>query len=228
MPNNKKSPRAKGFSQEEAIKILSATLSPVPDRFTETRAASRRWVPWLCAYTGARVGEIAKMHSSSIKALKVPNGQTYWCMEITPREGDVKDPEARVIPLHSHLIDQGFLDYVKRRQEADKPLFYDPERARGGSAQSQVDKVGDRLREWIRGDLKIEGVQPNHGWRHRFETISRQLQIREDVVDYITGHQGAEISSTFGDQVIEALYESIEKMPRYEVDTNSTGSFVGP
>ena len=31
----------------------------------------------------------------------------------------------RVIPVHSHLIEQGFLDYVEKRRKSNLPLFYD-------------------------------------------------------------------------------------------------------
>lgn len=210
--------RGKSFSHQEAVKILKATLVPMEGRFSEARMGARRWVPWLCAYSGARIGEIAQMHSSRIHEHVLPNGKKYWCMEITPLDGDVKDNEARTIPLHSHLIDQGFIAYAKRRQKQKKPLFFDPERARGGANHAQAAKVGDRLREWIRGDLKIEGVQPNHAWRHRFETMSRVLDLREDLTDHITGHAGADVSAKYGDYLIEALSNFIEKMARYEVE----------
>jgi len=220
VPKTKVKLRSKSFTFMEAKKILSATLLPVSGRYTQARAGAQRWVPWLCAYSGARVGEIAQMHSCRIAEHELPDGKKYWCMEITPLDGDVKDSEARTIPLHSHVIEQGFLDYAKRRQKVGKPLFYEPELGRGAETHRQANKVGDRLGQWVREDLKIVGVQPNHGWRHRFETISRNKDIREDVIDHITGHEGADVSAKYGDFLIEALSKAIEKMPRYEVTTS--------
>jgi hypothetical protein len=40
--------------------------------------------------------------------------------------------------------------------------------------------VGERLAEWVRS-LKIEGVAPNHGWRHRFSSLARHVDVHIDV-----------------------------------------------
>ncbi|HEX3441674.1 MAG TPA: DUF6538 domain-containing protein, partial [Pseudolabrys sp.] len=50
--------REKGFDHEEARTILAATLRAASERTSVEMAAARRWVPWLCAYSGARVNEI--------------------------------------------------------------------------------------------------------------------------------------------------------------------------
>ena len=46
----------KAFALGEMKIILSASLAVTGT--TKPSEATRRWVPWLCAYTGARVGEI--------------------------------------------------------------------------------------------------------------------------------------------------------------------------
>jgi hypothetical protein len=46
--------RDKRFDGKEAETILSATLRKPSDRISVEMAAARRWVPWTCAYTGAR------------------------------------------------------------------------------------------------------------------------------------------------------------------------------
>lgn len=207
--------REKGFTHAEAMKILEGALVPLSDDFTEAGRGARRWVPWLCCYSGARIGEIAQMHSSRIFKEQLPNGRWYWCMRITPEDGTVKDHEARTLPLHSHIVEQGFIEYAQRRQKARKPLFFEPELGKGGSRQAE--RVGQRIANWVRDDLKITGVMPNHGWRHRFETLARNLDLRMDVANYITGHAGADVAAEYGDYLIEALANAIEKLPRYEI-----------
>lgn len=71
------------------------------------------------------------MHSRRIAEHFLPDGRRIRCMEITPADGSVEDGEARTLPLHSHLIEQGFLDYAARRRKAGKPLFYEPELGKG-------------------------------------------------------------------------------------------------
>ena len=53
--------RDKGFDGKEAETILSATLRKPSDKISVEMAAARRWVPWICAYTGARVNEITPL-----------------------------------------------------------------------------------------------------------------------------------------------------------------------
>ena len=67
----------------------------------------------------------------------------------------------RVIPVHSRLIAQGFLDFVERRRKSRLPLFYDPARNRGGTnANPQWQKVAERLADWVRDSLHVRGVKP--------------------------------------------------------------------
>lgn len=72
----------------------------------------------------------------------------------------------------------------------------------------------------MRVDLNISGVQPNHAWCHRFETLGRSADIRKDVVAHITGHAGADIAAEYGDYLIDALATAIEKIPRCQIPAN--------
>jgi hypothetical protein len=45
--------RIRGYTDEEALLVLSAAL--------REKDALRRWVPWLCAYSGARISEICQL-----------------------------------------------------------------------------------------------------------------------------------------------------------------------
>ncbi|WP_334408033.1 hypothetical protein [Bradyrhizobium sp. AZCC 2289] len=100
-----------------AIWVLEATLA-TPSHLTtpETRGA-RRWVPWVCAYTGARVNEITWLLPSDVRK----DAETgIWCIYL--RSEMTKGDYERVIPVHSHLIEQGFLDYVEKRRKSRLPL----------------------------------------------------------------------------------------------------------
>jgi hypothetical protein len=205
--------REKGFKLKEAELILRASLVPA-EGFTQAGAGARRWVPWLCAFNGARVGEVGQAHSRNVFEEESPSGLKIWCLRLTPEDGSIKDDEARVIPIHPQIIEQGFLDYVALRE--GKPLFYEPGLVRKERTHHrQSDKVGERLAAWVR-DLGIPPpVQPNHAWRHRFETIGRNLALRKDLIDYIMGHGAADVAGTYGDYLYEALYKAICHFPRY-------------
>ena len=161
--SDKSNKKMRGFRLGEAQKILSATLAPFSDLMTPENRAARRWVPWLCAYSGARVNEMTQL-----RAKDVQNRNGIWCVEITPEAGDVKTSEKRLVPLHPHLVEEGFPEFAKRKKGA-QPLFYSRERQRGEARKNPMYvSVGNKLAEWVRGlGIKDEHVQPNHAWSHR-------------------------------------------------------------
>lgn len=150
---------------------------------TPEHAAARRWVPWLCAYTGARVNEMTQLRGEDIRReIGIP------CLRITPEAGTVKNKTLRFVPLHEHLIEQGFLEFVRSR--GDGPLFFDPGAKRGGKERgSLAARTGRHLGEWVR-ELGIDdpAVAPNHGWRHLVKTRGRNAGIGGDRLDAIQGH----------------------------------------
>lgn len=205
--------RERSFTDSEALAILSAALLPLPARYTPEHARARRWVPWLCAYTGARVGEIAQLRGQDVQDI-----EGVWCLRITPEAGGVKNKEARIVPLHPHLIDQGFLDVVTANGSG--PLFYDPGRQRVDSdGNRHVKKVGERLAKWVREDVGIvdPGLQPNHGWRHLFKARSHTAGVEERMADALQGHAPATVGRTYGAVPIPARSEAIAKFPRFVV-----------
>ena len=208
----KPSVRDRGFTDNEAHLILSATLTPPPDRLTPERKIARRWVPWICAYTGARVNEITQLRAEDVK-----QQQGIWTIHITPEAGGVKDGTARTVALHPHLLDQGFLRVINGKSG---PLFYDPLRHRGGrEGNPQYKKVGEYLGKWVRDNCVADrNVPPNHGWRHRFKTQARLVGIDPETRDAIQGHVPRTEGEGYGNTPIEVIWRAIRKMPRYKIE----------
>jgi integrase len=148
----------RGFDPDQALTILSATVATPSHLISKEMKAARRWVPWICAYSGARVNEITSLLPSDVQPVL-----GHGCLVLRPEM--TKSKRLRRVPIHKHLIEQGFLKYVEERRRMGKPLFYEPARSRGGKAANpQWQKVGERLAEWVTKSLKVTGVQPNHGW----------------------------------------------------------------
>lgn len=204
--------REKGFTHEEAIIILRATQVPPPRALSAEYAAARRWVPWICAYTGARVNEITQLLPSHLLTI---SGVRVLRIEAEAS----KMGEYRHVPIHDDLVDQGLLDYIASR--GNRPLFYDPSRSRGGQdAGRHFRKAGERLAEWIRSDavgVTDEDVAPNHGWRHRFSSMARHVGMHVDVQNIIQGHAGDKVASDYGDAWVETAYQEIMKIPAYVI-----------
>lgn len=205
--------RQRDFRANEALAILTATLVPASPRTSEGHRLARRWIPWMCAYSGARVNEISQLRAGDIREV-----DGIWAMNITPEAGPVKAKEARMVPLHPHLIEQGFLEIVTA--QGSGPLFYDPESVRrAGERNRHIAKVGERLGQWVRKVVGItdKGIKPNHAWRHLFKTISAKVGIEERTADAIQGHAPASVGRNYGSVPLETKAEAISRIPRFEV-----------
>jgi integrase len=210
-------PRQKGFSQSEAIAILTATFLPASHLTSIETKAARRWLPWLCAYSGARVNELTSLHAGDVTRDPVSG---VWVMVVKPSLE--KTAQWRTVPIHSHVIQQGFLDYVESRRKLRLPLFYDPARSRGATAGNPIfKKAAERLAEWLHSlGLVPDGVQPSHAWRHLFKSTARHVGMDREVEGFITGHRPKDsgASAGYGDRWVATMSAEIEKYPRFAVD----------
>ncbi len=82
--------------------------------------AAKRWVPWLMAYTGARVGEIAQLRKCD-----VGDFDGHPAIAISMDAGTVKTKSAWHVPLHPHLIEQGFIEFVNGAETGTSFLHRD-------------------------------------------------------------------------------------------------------
>jgi integrase len=202
------------FTPEEARTILSAATAI--KTFRQRDDAARRWVPWMCAYTGARVGEITQLRKADV----IERGGIH-ALRITPAAGTVKSARARVVPLHEHLIAQGFLTCVRRQGEG--PLFYTPRTTTTAAAEDPLKgkkppaaQVRQRLAEWVRElGLTDPELLPNHAWRHTFKAVGRSVGISDKVLDDICGHAAASIGQDYGRASLEEMAAAIRRFPRY-------------
>ncbi|WP_143559630.1 hypothetical protein [Sphingomonas dokdonensis] len=199
----------RGYSEEEAKLVLRAALAINLEEDASRLAFARRWLPWLCAYTGARITEMAQLRHGDVHRTR--DGIFY--VTVRPDAGSVKSGKARHVVLHAHLVEQGFPEAIRR---LTGPLFYDPSRKREGSTgNSQAQKVGDRVARWVRGlGVTDPELQPNHGWRHAFISNARG-KIDGDVRRAITGHSGKDEHDEYGNVSLQAMHEALKRFPRY-------------
>jgi integrase len=122
----------KAFTLEKTATILRAACAIGAPKTIFQGAI--RWVPWLCAYSGARVGEVTQL-----RGIDIQQRRQVHAMLFTPAAGPMKTRKPRAVPIHEHLIEQGFIEFVKTRGE-------------GRSSMSPQTKMGNRTRS-IRDDL---------------------------------------------------------------------------
>lgn len=192
------------FSGGEVEAILSAASKVQPGKKEPwQRHGMKRWVPWLCAYSGARVGEMVQLRKKDI----CHDGER-WIITITPEAVTVKTKERRDVPLHPHLVDLGFIDFVQSAPEG--PLFM-----WSGTGRPAWRTSKNRLTEFIRTIVDDPNVSPNHGWRHTFKTIGSEVGIQDKVLDAICGHKPRSEGDKYGGVTIVAKAAAIQLIPRF-------------
>ena len=166
------------FTEEEASRILEAARR-------ET-SAMLRWLPWLLAFTGCRIGEACQAVREDVQRV---GGDGPWFLHVHA-EGDGRTLKTthseRMIPLHPALIAEGFLDHIARLPGVS-PLFPDVRPDKFGSRGGTATKAHGR---WVRRTVGIEDISkdPAHAWRHRFEDQARRAGVPQNVTDALLGH----------------------------------------
>lgn len=213
--SKKQHSREQGFTLDEAVAVLKVARDYQPEhsdnpqtREAPQTTAAKRWSPILCAHTGARIAEITQLRKQDFRYVKdVP------VVRIAPDAGSVKAGNYRDVPLHQQLIDLGIMDFVNG--SVDGPLFYPASKKKDGARPART--VGGRVSEWLQATKVIpEGVSPSHGWRHRFKTVGREMEIADRTLDSIQGHAGRTAGDDYGDVTIAAKASAIARLPRYE------------
>ena len=200
--------RMLGFEKDEAATILRAAaraINPI-----------HRWVPLLCAQSGARVSEVCQLRGEDVR-----REDGIWFMHFRPEAGGLKNPSSeRKVPLHPHVIDAGFVVFVER--SGSGPLFYDPKRRRPGAKRPPPKIVAKHVARWVH-TLGIEvgrryRKDPNHAWRHLFRTLARDARIEESVVSAIQGHSAATVGQSYGETLLETAARAIASIPLPGID----------
>jgi integrase len=193
--------RGKGLTEEEAKAILQAALKVTGEGRTD---AARRWVPWLAAYTGARVGELAQIRKQDV----TKDGE-HWTIRLTPEAGTIKTNEARTVALHPHLVELGFPAFVEAASSGH--LFLKPNKS--GDVLGPLQGLKNRLAEFSRAIVKDPNVAPMHGFRHRFKTVGMEAGVSTRVLDAIQGHAARTAGDSYGDVTVKAMAQAMQALP---------------
>lgn len=197
--------RERTFRDHEIAAILSAASAVKPDDQNPTRAAARRWCPWLAAYLGARIAELTNLEKRDIRT---ETGIAVMDLRV------IKTGEPRTVSLHPHLIEQGCLAFV--RASPPDPLFYDPKRHRKDSQTPPGELQGHKVDKWVRETAKLDpGVDPNHGWRHTSKTRALGAGIEERLRDAITGHRVASVGRRYETPTLTMLARGLDSFSMY-------------
>lgn len=189
-----------------------ATILALADKETK---AHLHWIPWLVAFTGARVGEIAQLWGKHVKCI-----DGIHVISITPTDdgGRLKNEGSeRDVPLHPAIIARGFLAFVETRKGG--PLFYggknaSPRPRRPGAVRHAAKGPANRVASWIREKgFTNPRKAPNHAFRHWFKSVCPEFGILDSQANALQGHAGNDgEADRYRHRRLKALYDAMCKL----------------
>ncbi|KQP52492.1 hypothetical protein ASF41_12420 [Methylobacterium sp. Leaf111] len=187
----------RGFKDAEAAQILRAAATE--------RDPVKRWVPLMCAYSGARLSEVCQLRVEDFTEV-----DGIAVMRFDAEAGSLKNVGSeRTVPLHSALVAAGLLEFV--REQKAGPIFPNLLPDKFGKRGGNGTKI---LSRWVRNlGLTDPRLAPNHSWRHRFKTLARNHNLAGDVTDAITGHSHRSVGDRYGEYDVPTMKRELEKMP---------------
>ena len=186
------------------------------DEIPKARGAggqAAKWLPLLAMYTGARLSELAQLTPTDIQ----PDNGGFSLVITDKGSGQkLKTVNAkRRIPIHSKLIDLGFLRHVERCRAGGESSVWP-------SLPVRNDKAGGYFSNWFGRYLKANSFAVGldfHSFRHTVRTKMAINNTPETVMDTLLGHSlGGSTGKSRYSHVTQHVRPFIERL-RYETDS---------
>jgi len=194
---------------------LIVNILPLPESKKNWKP-SWLWVPLITMFTGARKNEVCQLYKSDIKEM---SGILCFHFSVNIYDDDsymnddkrIKTGTSRFVPVHSKLIELGFLKYF---EQVKTPRIF-PE------LSCHRDGYGHAFK-WFDLNFPIKHPQkvPSHSFRH---TVSNKMNDASIILTHradILGHEKGSVTTNriYTDRtLITVLKEAIETV-RYDVD----------
>jgi len=162
---------------------------------------AKYWVPIMLLYTGARLNEVCQLLTDDII-----NVDGISCVRIDEDEATRQrlknQASRRIVPIHSKLMELGFLDYVDaRKKRGEQKLF--------PSLDSGSAKHNKYFGNWINRYFDVVGVVgkglDSHSFRHTAILAFKVAEVPETHAAAICGHdlaeEGPQTYSMYGGQI---------------------------
>jgi integrase len=177
------------------------------------RGATGVWLPLLSLFTGARQSELAGLKASNMTEDEATGTPLMFIVSDRKTRRRLKTkPSERVIPIHSQLIELGFLKFVaeRRSESLDAWLFPLVSPATGRAGIKAWSKWwGNYLRKRV-GVTNTNKVF--HSFRHGVQDALRRTTPDEELRDAIQGRSSQKKSVGRG-------YGAKEMLARWGVET---------
>ncbi len=154
---------------------------------------SRFWVPLLALFSGARLGEICGLRTDEIV-----DRDCIPVIHVRDRpDRHTKGRKSRFIPVHSTLVELGFIAFVEERRKLGSAMLFPEQKS------NSLDHWGDDVSDWFKRLVKRLGLEGRkltmHSFRHSFEDALREADLHDTPLgNALTGRRTGGVSRDYG------------------------------
>jgi integrase len=166
------------------------------ERYASNRSTAHYcWLPLIGLYTGARINEICQLNPLTDIIQDKETGVHYFHFTddgetISGVDKSIKTKSSkRIVPIHSKLLELGFLDYVGKIKQSNQKILFIEWEPRNSKASANASKWFIRYLAKIGLSDETKGGRLSgfHSFRHTFITWGITNKIAD--IFSITGHE---------------------------------------
>jgi integrase len=197
------------FTDTEVARVLQDSRLA---RF-KTREPHKFWLPYIAAYSGLRLEEIAQLDPQT--DIREEEGITVFDVNDLSGKQLKNKTSRRMVPVHPALIKIGLFDYVNELRERRQSRMFPHTKERDGRLGKNAAKTVNRF---IRVKLGIDKTL--HCFRHTVATQLKRMRVDEAIAAAVLGHAHGGITySRYGKQhLVEVLLDEAVKKIGYGLD----------
>lgn len=172
------------------LNVMFQHLTSNPDNLVNKD--DHRWPTLIAMFTGARLNEVAQLHTSDIR-----QHEGIWCIDINDDDGKMLKTSAsrRLVPVHQQLLEVGLVNFVESRSGGLAVRLFP------SLSYSAQNGYGRNVGRWFNEKfLPTLGMKQNtfvfHSLRYSMVTLLTQAEVPDSRVKAIMGHSQVGVTHT--------------------------------
>ncbi|MCX8996259.1 site-specific integrase [Rhizobiaceae bacterium BDR2-2] len=177
-------------------------------------SSALHWLPLISLHSGMRLEEICRLRPG----IDIITKDGIPCFNIAKRDGWDPKTEAgtRLIPVHSWLIQHGFMDFLTQQRARGAEHLFSPELPlHKGKISSGFSREFSKLKI----ELGVGSKTAFHSFRHSFRTVLESTDLKESHINAVMGHEGGggqgqtyakRVTTAKLKEVVEAFHPPLE------------------
>lgn len=211
------------FTTSELETIFSSTFYTVELTKNIQNNIEQVLIPIIALYSGLRLNEISSLY---IEDIKEKNGIYYMDINYNLDKTVKNDDSERLVPIHSMLIQMGFLRFIKTLNNKDNTRIWKKLKKKLLKKDDDSDEAygnyGGAISGWFNKFIRGHNIKDKrvvfHSTRHTAINNLKQKKLQETLVAQLVGHSNDGITfDRYADDYPLLEMNSISEEIHYDV-----------